>query len=68
MIALDQANDADALMAVRSDLAAKGYFGKKPAQPRKAQQRTAQPAIRSVLFNGWEILVGRARQAMIILR
>jgi len=60
LIALDQANDADALMAVRSDLAAKGYFGKKPAQPRKAQQRTAQPAIRSVLFNGWEILVGRS--------
>lgn len=60
LIDLDQAKDADALMAIRSELAAKGYFGGKPAQSRKAQQRAAAPAIRRVLFNGWDILVGKS--------
>lgn len=60
-IDLGAAKDARALMAIRSELAAKGYLGEKPAQPRrKTQQGAAPPAIRRVLFNGWEILVGRS--------
>jgi predicted ribosome quality control (RQC) complex YloA/Tae2 family protein len=60
LIDLDQAIDADALMALRSELAAKGYFGKTPAQQRKGQRGAARPAIRRVLFNGWDILVGKS--------
>lgn len=60
LIALDRAKDADALMEIRSELAAKGYFGKRPIQQRRARQRTAAPAIRKVLFNGWDILVGKS--------
>jgi predicted ribosome quality control (RQC) complex YloA/Tae2 family protein len=61
LIDLEQAKDADALMAIRSGLAAKGYFGKKPTHLRRnTQQGAAPPAIRRVLFNGWEILVGKS--------
>jgi predicted ribosome quality control (RQC) complex YloA/Tae2 family protein len=61
LIDLEQAKDADALIAIRSELAAKGYYGKKPTQPRRiTQQGAAPPSIRRVLFNGWEILVGKS--------
>jgi predicted ribosome quality control (RQC) complex YloA/Tae2 family protein len=61
LIDLEQAKDADALIAIRSELAAKGYYGKKPTQSgRKTQQGAAPPAIRRVLFNGWEIMVGKS--------
>ncbi len=51
----------DALLSIRSELAAKGYFGKKPVQPRrKTQLGTAPPAIKKIVFNGWEILVGKS--------
>ena len=60
LIDLDQAKDAEALMAIRSKLVAKGHFGGKPAQQRKTQQGAASPAIRRILFNGWDILVGKS--------
>jgi predicted ribosome quality control (RQC) complex YloA/Tae2 family protein len=61
LIDLEQANDIDALIAVRSELAARGHGVKQPAHPgRKMQQVPVSPAIRRVLFKGWDILVGKS--------
>jgi predicted ribosome quality control (RQC) complex YloA/Tae2 family protein len=58
---LERANDADSLLAIRSELAAGGYGANQTARPRrKIQQASAQPPIRRILFKGWDILVGKS--------
>jgi predicted ribosome quality control (RQC) complex YloA/Tae2 family protein len=57
---IEQAQDVDALMSIRSDLVAKGRLEKKPVPHKKARQGSASPAIRKIIFHGWEILVGKS--------
>jgi predicted ribosome quality control (RQC) complex YloA/Tae2 family protein len=57
---IEQAQDVDALMSIRSELVAKGRLEKKPVLHKKMSQGTASPAIRKIIFNGWEILVGKS--------
>ena len=57
---IEQAQDVDALMSIRSKLVAQGRLEKKPVLHKKMRQGTASPAIRKIIFNGWEILVGKS--------
>jgi predicted ribosome quality control (RQC) complex YloA/Tae2 family protein len=58
---IEQANDVDALMSIRSELVAQGRLGeKKQILQKKIGQGNASPAIRKIIFNGWEILVGKS--------
>jgi len=57
---IEQAQDGDALMAIRSDLVAQGRLEKKPVPHKKTRQSSASPVIRTIMFNGWEILVGKS--------
>jgi predicted ribosome quality control (RQC) complex YloA/Tae2 family protein len=55
-----QAHDVDALISIRSELVAKGRLEKKTVPHKKTRQGTASPAIRKIVFKGWEILVGKS--------
>jgi predicted ribosome quality control (RQC) complex YloA/Tae2 family protein len=47
-------------MSIRSKLAAEGRLERKPGPYKRTQQVSASPAIRKIIFNGWEILVGKS--------
>ena len=57
---IEQAQDVDALMSIRSKLVAQGRLGQKQILHKKMRQGTVSPAIRKIIFNGWEILVGKS--------
>jgi predicted ribosome quality control (RQC) complex YloA/Tae2 family protein len=57
---IEQARDVDALMSIRNELVAQGRLGQKPTVQKKMRQGTVSPAIRKIIFNGWEILVGKS--------
>jgi predicted ribosome quality control (RQC) complex YloA/Tae2 family protein len=57
---IEQAQDVDALMSIRSELVAQGRLEQKQVLHKKMRQGTASPAIRKIMFNGWEILVGKS--------
>jgi predicted ribosome quality control (RQC) complex YloA/Tae2 family protein len=58
---IEMAQDINALMTIRSELVAQGRLGeKKQILQKKVGQGTASPAIRKIIFNGWEILVGKS--------
>jgi predicted ribosome quality control (RQC) complex YloA/Tae2 family protein len=57
---IEQAQDVDALMSIRSALIPQGRLGQKQILPKKMRQGTASPAIKKIIFNGWEILVGKS--------
>jgi predicted ribosome quality control (RQC) complex YloA/Tae2 family protein len=57
---IEQARDVDALMSLRSELVAKGRLEKKQVVHKIIRPGTAFPAIRKIMFNGWEILVGKS--------
>ena len=56
----EKAEDASALNAVRSDLAARGYLREKRSGTGKGKASPAKkvPGFRTVVLRGWEILVG----------
>jgi len=56
----EKAEDASALNAVRSDLAARGYLGEKRSgtEKGKASPPKKVSGFRTVVLRGWEILVG----------
>jgi predicted ribosome quality control (RQC) complex YloA/Tae2 family protein len=57
---IEQARDVDALLSIRSELVAKGRLEKKDIPFKRTRRGTALPAIRRIMFNGWEILVGKS--------
>jgi predicted ribosome quality control (RQC) complex YloA/Tae2 family protein len=57
---IEQSRDVESLMSIRSGLVAKGRFEQKTVPIKKTQQKTASPAIRKIMFNGWEILLGKS--------
>jgi predicted ribosome quality control (RQC) complex YloA/Tae2 family protein len=57
---IEQAQDVDALLAIRSDLVAQGRLEKKLFPHKKKRQSPASPMIKKIMFNGWEILVGKS--------
>jgi predicted ribosome quality control (RQC) complex YloA/Tae2 family protein len=57
---LEQTQNGDTLMSIRSKLVAEGRLERKPAPYKRTQQGSASPAIRKIVFNGWEILVGKS--------
>lgn len=57
---IEAARDVDALMSIRSELVAKGRLEKKPVLHKRTREGTASTAIRKIMFNGWEILVGKS--------
>ncbi len=57
---IEQAHNVDTLTSFRSELVAQGRLGEKSVPFKKTRQGTALPAIRRIVFNGWEILVGKS--------
>ncbi len=57
---VEQARDVDTLMSIGSGYVAEGLFEKKTVLNKKTRQGIASPAIRKIIFNGWEILVGKS--------
>jgi predicted ribosome quality control (RQC) complex YloA/Tae2 family protein len=57
---IEQAQDVDALMSIRSELVAQGRLGQKQILHKKMRQGAASPAIRKIIFKGWEIMVGKS--------
>ena len=57
---IEQAQNVDALMSIRSELVAQGRLGQKQILHKKMRQGTASPAIRKIIFKGWEIMVGKS--------
>ena len=58
--ALVSADDIDSLLSLRSGLAARGCGEQERPSRRKTRQRPALPAVRKIIFKGWEILIGRS--------
>lgn len=56
--AVEKAEDASALNAVRSELAARGYLKEKTAGKVRASPAKKVSGYRTVVHRGWEILVG----------
>ncbi len=57
---VEQARDVDSLVSIRSGLFSRAPFEKKTVLNKKNRQGIASPAIRKIIFNGWEILVGKS--------
>ncbi|MCK9418031.1 MAG: NFACT family protein [Nitrospirae bacterium] len=57
---IEQAHEVKALLSIRSGLIAQGRLDKKAVPHKITRQKTASPAIRTIMFNGWEILVGKS--------
>ncbi len=57
---IEKAADIDTLISIRSGLVATGRLEKKPVPSKKTRQVAASPAIRKIVFSGWEILVGKS--------
>jgi len=56
---LECADDREALMTIRSALAANGYIRHTEDGKRKEAESQAQKAFRTVICRGWQILIGR---------
>jgi predicted ribosome quality control (RQC) complex YloA/Tae2 family protein len=60
LLAIEQTHDVDALRSMRSELVAQGRLDNNDVKHKKSLHKTASPSIKKIIFNGWEILVGKS--------